>query len=220
MTIGRFTHDSVVLQAGALISSGPYRQAGEPPPVVLSLPLALRPSADLGVGAVNMLSLQAAGIFSTTIEAILYGESSSARPLPKQWNGSRQLSSINSSGYSVFMFMLAMYIMLRDRSRRQVNYAMVAAGCSLLVLATAVCSSFIALFSWHCDELGVRLQEMGVNIARVYQGFVSKGPTTKEGPEGYFADVSELTFVVKSCLYNAQTLILDAVVVSIRRLVV
>ena len=55
---------------------------------------------------------------------------------------------------------------------------------------------------------------MGVNIARVYEGFVSKGPGMDGGPEEYFANVSEPTFVVKSCLYNTQTLILDAVVVS------
>ncbi|TBU45887.1 hypothetical protein BD309DRAFT_955294 [Dichomitus squalens] len=114
-----------------------------------------------------MLTLQVASIFSTTVEATLYG-------------------------YSVFMFMLAMWIMLRDRRRRHINHWMVAAGCGLIALATA---------------------EMAVNIARVYQGFVSKGPFTDGGPEAYFANVSELTFVVKSCLYNAQTLILDAVVI-------
>ena len=54
---------------------------------------------------------------------------------------------------------------------------------------------------------------MAVNIARVYQGFLSKGPDLPGGPEAYFADVSEATFVLKSCLYNAQTLVLDAVVV-------
>ncbi|KAI1782844.1 hypothetical protein LXA43DRAFT_1137185 [Ganoderma leucocontextum] len=114
-----------------------------------------------------MLSLRAAGIFSTTIEAILYG-------------------------YAVFMFTLAMWIMLRDRKRRHVNYYMVFAGCTLLTLATA---------------------EMAVNIARVYQGFLSKGPDIAGGPEAYFADVSEPTFVMKSSLYNAQTLVLDAVVI-------
>ncbi|KAI0755811.1 hypothetical protein C8Q74DRAFT_324079 [Fomes fomentarius] len=114
-----------------------------------------------------MLTLQAAAIFSTTIEGILFG-------------------------YSVFMFTLAMYIMLRARHRRRVNYAMVAAGCALLTLATA---------------------EMGVNIARIYEGFISKGLAREGGPEGFFADVSETTFVLKSCLYNTQTLILDAVVI-------
>lgn len=43
-----------------------------------------------------------------------------------------------ATGYAVFMFMLAMWIMLRDRKHRQVNYALVGAGCSLMVLATAV----------------------------------------------------------------------------------
>ena len=55
---------------------------------------------------------------------------------------------------------------------------------------------------------------MAVNIARVYQGFISVGPFLQGGPETYFADVSQPTFVTKSCLYNAQTLILDGVVVS------
>ena len=108
------------------------------------------------------------------------------------------------------MFMLAMFIMLRDRRRRHVNYYMVTAGCALLVLATAV----RALECQHAHTLTCNLQEMGVNIARVYQGFISRGPFMPGGPEGYFADVSTTTFVTKSCLYNAQTLVLDAVVVS------
>ncbi|KAI0643304.1 hypothetical protein C8Q79DRAFT_1012601 [Trametes meyenii] len=114
-----------------------------------------------------MFSIHAAGILSTTLEAVLYG-------------------------YAVFMFTLAMWIMLRDRHQRQVNYALVAAGCALMVLATA---------------------EMGVNIARVYQGYVTKGPFLEGGPETFFAAPSEPTFVVKSILYNVQTLILDAVVI-------
>ena len=61
------------------------------------------------------------------------------------------------------------------------------------------------------DELVT--QEMGVNIARMYQGFLTKGLRAPGGPEGFFGDVTQTTFVVKSVLYNAQTLILDAVVV-------
>ncbi|KAI0370681.1 hypothetical protein BV20DRAFT_1071393 [Pilatotrama ljubarskyi] len=114
-----------------------------------------------------MLSLQGAGILSTTLEAILYG-------------------------YAVFMFTLAMWIMLRDRQQRQVNYALVGAGCALMVLATA---------------------EMAVNISRVYLGFLSKGPAMEGGPEAFFALVSDPTFVAKSIFYNTQTLILDAVVI-------
>ncbi|OSC98609.1 hypothetical protein PYCCODRAFT_1447350 [Trametes coccinea BRFM310] len=114
-----------------------------------------------------MLTLQEAGILSTTFEAILYG-------------------------YAVFMFSLAMWILLRDRRERQVNYALVAAGCSLITLATA---------------------EMAVNITRIFQGFITKGPFLNSGPEAYFAVVSDPTFVTKSVLYNVQTLILDAVVI-------
>ena len=55
---------------------------------------------------------------------------------------------------------------------------------------------------------------MGVNTARVYQGFITVGPFLAGGPETY-GDVSTTTFVTKSCVYNAQTLILDAVVVSV-----
>ena len=53
-----------------------------------------------------------------------------------------------------------------------------------------------------------------MNIARLYEGFLTVGPHLRGGPEAYFADVSQATFITKSCLYNAQTLILDGVVVS------
>ncbi|KAH9933985.1 uncharacterized protein BXZ73DRAFT_45914 [Epithele typhae] len=114
-----------------------------------------------------MLTLSAAGVISTTIEAILYG-------------------------YSVFMFMLAMWIMLRDRKKRRVNWWMVAAGVALLLFSTA---------------------EMACNIGRLYIGLLTVGPTFPGGSNAFFAEVSETTFVVKSCLYNTQTLILDAVVI-------
>ncbi|KAH9895889.1 hypothetical protein C8Q73DRAFT_456158 [Cubamyces lactineus] len=114
-----------------------------------------------------MLTLRAAGILSTTFEAILYG-------------------------YAVFMFTLAMWIMLRDRRQRHVNYALVGAGCALILLATA---------------------EMAVNITRIFEGFVTKGPFVPGGPEAWFSVVSDPTFVAKSVLYNVQTLILDAVVI-------
>ncbi|KAJ8497015.1 hypothetical protein ONZ51_g764 [Trametes cubensis] len=114
-----------------------------------------------------MLTLREAGILSTTFEAILYG-------------------------YAVFMFTLAMWIMLRDRRQRHVNYALVGAGCALILLATA---------------------EMAVNITRIFEGFVTKGPFVPGGPEAWFSVVSDPTFVAKSVLYNVQTLILDAVVI-------
>ncbi|KAI9066153.1 hypothetical protein FKP32DRAFT_1566382 [Trametes sanguinea] len=113
------------------------------------------------------LTLKGAGILSTSLEGILYG-------------------------YSVLLFILTMWILVRNRRRRRLNYGMLAASCALLLLSTA---------------------EMGVNIARVYQGFLTVGPTLPGGAEQYFADVSQRTFVTKSCLYCLQTLILDGVVI-------
>lgn len=55
---------------------------------------------------------------------------------------------------------------------------------------------------------------MAVNIARIYQGFITIGPFVPGGPEAWFSAVSDPTFVAKSVFYNTQTLILDAVVVS------
>ena len=60
---------------------------------------------------------------------------------------------------------------------------------------------------------------MIVNIIRVRQGFLTIGPRLSGGPEQFFRDVSTSTFVIKSCLYNTQTLILDAVVVRYRTLI-
>lgn len=56
-------------------------------------------------------------------------------------------------------------------------------------------------------------QEMVVNIVRICQGFLNIGPALPGGPVQYFNDVAQPTFVIKSCLYNVQTLILDGVVV-------
>lgn len=57
------------------------------------------------------------------------------------------------------------------------------------------------------------MQEMIVNIIRISEGYASIGPTLKGGPEQYFNDVTQTTFIMKSVLFNVQTLILDAVVV-------
>ena len=54
---------------------------------------------------------------------------------------------------------------------------------------------------------------MGVNIARIYLGLVTLGPRLPGGPEQYFSDRAGVTFVVKTALWGAQTVIFDAVVV-------
>ncbi|KAI0702358.1 hypothetical protein C8T65DRAFT_741523 [Cerioporus squamosus] len=95
-------------------------------------------------------------------------------------------------GFSLFMFILTFRTVFRNDRRRRVNYGMLAATCALLLLSSA---------------------EMGVNIARLYQGFISKGPALPGGSEEYFSSATDATFLVKSCLYNAQTVVLDAVVI-------
>lgn len=56
-------------------------------------------------------------------------------------------------------------------------------------------------------------KEMIVNVIRLCQGFVDVEPAAAAL---YFGNVTEKTFVAKGVLYNAQTLILDGVVVSHR----
>jgi len=54
---------------------------------------------------------------------------------------------------------------------------------------------------------------MIVDIVRICNGFINVGPKLPHGPEQYFGAVSQPTFVTKGCLYDAQTLILDAAVI-------
>ncbi|KAF5319299.1 hypothetical protein D9619_008345 [Psilocybe cf. subviscida] len=95
-------------------------------------------------------------------------------------------------GAAVIMFVLTIWILLQKGRHQRVNWKMIVAACALLLFATA---------------------EMIVNIIRISEGFVSVGPSLPGGPEQYFQDVAETTFVVKSVLYNVQTLILDGVVI-------
>ncbi|KAI0370678.1 hypothetical protein BV20DRAFT_1035661 [Pilatotrama ljubarskyi] len=111
--------------------------------------------------------LSEAAVFSTSFEAVLYG-------------------------LSVFLFILTLWVLLRNRKKRRVNWGMVCASSALLALST---------------------MEMAVNIVRLYEGFVGRGSKSPGGPEAYFSDVSQVSFVLKNALYNAQTLILDGVVI-------
>jgi len=95
-------------------------------------------------------------------------------------------------GGSVLMFVFTMWIILANRKRRRVNWGMMLASCALFIFSTA---------------------EMAVNIVRLRQGFITVGPFLGDGPDQYFGSVPEVTFVIKSVLYNTQTLILDAAVI-------
>ncbi|KIP01643.1 hypothetical protein PHLGIDRAFT_131166 [Phlebiopsis gigantea 11061_1 CR5-6] len=95
-------------------------------------------------------------------------------------------------GFSILMFIFTLWIVLQNRRRRRLSFGMVSAACAILLLSSA---------------------EMIVNIMRVRQGFLTVGPHLPGGSEQFFGDVSTSTFVIKSCLYNTQTLILDGVVI-------
>jgi hypothetical protein len=53
---------------------------------------------------------------------------------------------------------------------------------------------------------------MVVNIVRLFHGFLNTN-LSHEQSVAFFATVSEPTFVIKSCVFNAQTLLLDGVLV-------
>ncbi|KAI0354368.1 hypothetical protein OH77DRAFT_1405003 [Trametes cingulata] len=145
--------------------------------------------------------LSEAAVFSTSFEAVLYGESYRVSGV---WRSTRSPSlgpclieraltlRCDAAGLSVFLFILTLWVLLRNRKTRRVNWGMVCASTALLALST---------------------MEMTVNIVRLYEGFVRKGPRWAGGPEQYFGDVSQASFVLKNALYNAQTLILDGVVI-------
>ncbi|KAH8101295.1 hypothetical protein BXZ70DRAFT_122012 [Cristinia sonorae] len=95
-------------------------------------------------------------------------------------------------GFSVLMFILTGWICMRDQKRRNTNRGVIISGALLFLLSTAI---FIN------------------NIIRIREGLMTVGPTFPGGTDGFFLDISQTTFVVKSTLYNVQTLVLDAVVI-------
>lgn len=151
------------------------------------------------------LPLSEADIISTSIQGMLYGEHACQTRL--------RVSLKGFTGLSVLMFILTFWILIRNRKKRGLNYYMFSAAVLLLLLATAVSLSL----SCTGGILGLRpcayCQEYICNVYRLVEGMVLKGPHLPQGLESYFSDVTETTFIVKGVLYNAQTLILDAVVV-------
>ena len=101
---------------------------------------------------------------------------------------------------------------MRNRKKRRPKYILIGTGSILTILATAVSSTLMAL-GFREVLMFARCQKMIVNIVRNCQGFLNVGPALPGGPEQYFNDASQPTFVIKSCIYNVQTVILDAVVV-------
>lgn len=56
---------------------------------------------------------------------------------------------------------------------------------------------------------------MVVDIQRLVVGFISKANIIPGGPTGFFADVTQRTFVIKNAVYILQTLLGDGVAVGL-----
>lgn len=53
-----------------------------------------------------------------------------------------------------------------------------------------------------------------VDIQRLIDGFITEVDIFPGGPTGFFADVTQRTFLIKNAVYALQTLLGDAVVVG------
>ncbi|KAG2107732.1 uncharacterized protein F5147DRAFT_201909 [Suillus discolor] len=95
-------------------------------------------------------------------------------------------------GFSVLMFIGTMWAMTYKHSMRDLNRPVAAASVLLLILSTA---------------------HIILGIIRMEYGLVTYRDTFPGGPAGYFADVSQETYLIKNSIYILQTLLGDAVAI-------
>ncbi|KAI9455616.1 hypothetical protein HD554DRAFT_2240122 [Boletus coccyginus] len=95
-------------------------------------------------------------------------------------------------GFSVLMFIGTMWVLTREKGRTASNRMMISVAVILLVLSTA---------------------HMIVDIVRIDHGLVKEANTFPGGPNAFFGDVAQPTFVIKNAIYTLQTLLGDGVVI-------
>ncbi|EGN94584.1 hypothetical protein SERLA73DRAFT_188561 [Serpula lacrymans var. lacrymans S7.3] len=95
-------------------------------------------------------------------------------------------------GFSVLMYVGTIWSLTNGRKKHDVNMKMVAIASALLVLSTV---------------------HMIMDIIRVEEGLVQYRDTFPGGPNGFFADVAQWSFVYKNVIYTLQTLLGDGVVI-------
>lgn len=95
-------------------------------------------------------------------------------------------------GFSVLMFIGTVWALIYKRRVRDVNRLIAAVAIMLLTLSTA---------------------HMIVNIIRLEDGLVKYRDTYTDGPAAFFADVSQITYVIKNAIYILHTLLGDGVVI-------
>ncbi|KAG1730543.1 uncharacterized protein EDB91DRAFT_1156941 [Suillus paluster] len=95
-------------------------------------------------------------------------------------------------GFSVLMFMGTIWTLTHERRMQDINRPITVVAILLFMLSTA---------------------HMIVNIIRAEDAFVTYRDTFKGGSVGFFADVTQETYVIKHGIYLAQTLLADGVVI-------
>ncbi|KAF7294682.1 hypothetical protein MIND_01005200 [Mycena indigotica] len=116
---------------------------------------------------VKFISPDKAGLLSTVLESILYG-------------------------FSVLMFILTMWVLIRGRGKSKINIPMVVVSMLLFILSTI---------------------HIGVDINRLNSGFIVYRDSFPGGPAAWFANPSEKSFVFKNAVYTLQTVLGDGVVI-------
>lgn len=122
------------------------------------------------------------------------------------------LALISVKGFGLFIYAITMYMLVRDPRRRRVSYGMIVASTTLMLLTTTVSTGSLAHRSIKFKK--VAYQEFVTNIVRLVRAHITVGPKRFGGAEAFYQDSSELTFVLKGCLFPFQILILDGVVVG------
>ena len=115
----------------------------------------------------------------------------------------------NRSGFSVLMFVGTMWALTHKRRMQEINRPIVAVAILLLLLSTSV-----SLSPPTFDIILISIEHIIVDIVRVEEGLVRYRDTFPGGPPAFFADVAQVTFVIKNAIYVMQTLLGDGVVVS------
>lgn len=95
-------------------------------------------------------------------------------------------------GFSVLMFIGTVWALTYKRRPRDVNRLIAGVTIMLFVLSTA---------------------HMIVDIIRLEDGLVKYRDTFPDGPAAFFADVSQMTYVVKNAIYILHTLLGDGFVI-------
>lgn len=90
------------------------------------------------------------------------------------------------------MFVGTIWTLTYKRRMKEINRPIVVVAFMLLILSTA---------------------HMIVDIIRIEQGLVTYRDTFPGGPQAFFADVSQVTFVIKNIIYTMQTMVGDGMVI-------